>query len=100
MCGLAGAIRRKNSSDFGNTKEIVSDLLFEIKHRGPHATGLATITPQSGTITKWAVDPNIVIPSQQWTDLMAGIGRETVAFLGHVRFATFDNAREDAAAHP
>lgn len=100
MCGLAGMARHPSAKEYGKTKSIVTDLLFEIRHRGRHATGIAAIGDEEYKLAKWAVDPAIMLPSDTWSDTLKSFKRDTYALLGHVRYATFSNATEDAAAHP
>lgn len=100
MCGLAGVVRRPDAPDFEKAKDIVTDLLYEIRDRGRHATGIAAITERQATVSKWAVDPAQVLPGDVWANTMAGFGDTTHTLIGHVRHATFANAKDDRAAHP
>jgi hypothetical protein len=93
-------VRHPDAPGFDKAKAVVTDLLFSIKDRGRHATGIAAIGDKRAKVSKWAVDPGRMIPSDTWRDTMATFSPSVRVLIGHVRHATFNNATSDAAAHP
>jgi hypothetical protein len=100
MCGLAGFIRHPESPDLEISKLLLCDLLQSIESRGRHATGIAAGLSKNDFIWKWAEPATKVLKSKVWADTLEAIHPGTAVVQGHTRWATFDNAREDRAAHP
>lgn len=100
MCGLAGFARHPESPSLETAKRIVSTLLLEQKHRGRHATGVAASGGSNPFVWKWAVDPTTAVGSEAWTNVMEAVAPNTPFLMGHIRWATQNNANKDEAAHP
>jgi predicted glutamine amidotransferase len=100
MCGLAGFARHPDGEGHVTAREVVEELLLRSAHRGKHATGIATVGGSKPFIWKWAVDVHRALNSEPWRNQRAELAADTPFMIGHVRYATQNNAHMDEAAHP
>lgn len=100
MCGLAGFARHPNAAHLDKAVAVAETMMRRIRHRGHHATGLATVGGASPFLWKWARPVTDALASDAWRQQRQSIVQDTLVLLGHVRYATHNNGHLDEAAHP
>lgn len=102
MCGLAGFARNTQSAKGRKqARDILTDMLKNIEHRGHHATGVAALGGANDFLWKCAQSISTLCKNGVWErETSEGVANDAAIVIGHVRYATQNNAHEDRAAHP
>lgn len=97
MCGIAGYCLNPKHYARTATHDLAGQMLYDIEHRGQHATGAAWINPQTGkrVISKAATSASKFVP-KAGTRLCAGA---PTAIL-HTRWATQGSPTNNSNNHP
>ena len=105
MCGILGYVGYPKEGQWGETHRILDNLFVESEHRGRHASGfVATTSPFKMPIHQEVVTDKAPLPSSQfirqnssWRWLRH---RRCSIVLGHVRWATHGDPRDNRNNHP
>jgi glucosamine 6-phosphate synthetase-like amidotransferase/phosphosugar isomerase protein len=105
MCGITGGIFKINDKckpdDFiSNNRRILSSLLLGIESRGREATGVAIINKDKVFYTKNNVTASKFLQSNQYTQLVKNMTKDTIGFLGHTRLSTQGSPLNNNNNHP
>ena len=103
MCGLAGLVlgkKRRTAEDFENIRETFSELMIATSIRGRHATGAFVVNKSGISFTKNALPADQMVETESWNKLMNTVSNETLAIVGHVRYATHGSPDENSNNHP
>ena len=97
MCGIAGYCLAPKHYSSVSVADLAGQMLYDIEHRGTHATGCAWINPRSGNrvIRKAPISASQFVPNAG-DKLCAGA---TTAIL-HTRFATQGSPDNQSNNHP
>ena len=103
MCGLAGLVignKPRNKKDYENIRSKFSSLMVATEIRGQHATGAFVVNSTGIQYHKVALPASEATQTKDWESLMDAITDETVAVIGHVRYATKGDPSENSNNHP
>lgn len=103
MCGLAGLVIGKKARSADDLKEIrdeFSSLMVATQIRGRHATGAFVVNKSGITYHKAALSADAMVKTDSWKKLMGEITADTIAVVGHVRYATKGSPTENSNNHP
>ena len=103
MCGITGMVlgkKNRSGEDLEWLREKFCRLMVATEVRGTDATG-AFIVNKSGIEYYKAPEPSSeVVLKPEWWGLMDKISDETLAVIGHTRFATEGNPEDNDNNHP
>jgi hypothetical protein len=102
MCGLMGFARPKGAPGLDDAKVIATELVLASETRGMHATGVALVQANGGSMMlKKAVPAKKFVGSDAYRNLMRAVDDDVTRWIGHVRWSTHrHNTHLDEAAHP
>jgi len=103
MCGLAGLVIGKKVRSADDLKEIrdeFSSLMVATQIRGHHATGAFVVNKSGISYHKTDSAANEMVKTDSWKKLMNAITADTVAVVGHVRYATKGSPTVNSNNHP
>jgi len=103
MCGLAGMVlskKERTETELWKVQATFSKLLVATQVRGTHATGAFVINPDGISYHKSDLPASRMVKTAEWKELMSKITNETVAVVGHVRYATHGEPEENSNNHP
>ena len=105
MCGLAGLIigkkKDRSKEDFKKIREDFSNLMVATQVRGTHATGAFVLDAKKGIrYYKLPVPASRMVKTGEWFALLDMLNTDTVAIIGHVRFATKGSTSVNENNHP
>jgi len=97
MCGIAGDCLAPKHYSSVSVADLAGQMLYDIEHRGTHATGCAWINPRSGkrVIRKAPISASQFVPNAG-DKLCAGATTEIM----HTRFATQGSPDNQSNNHP
>ncbi|HUT54332.1 MAG TPA: glucosamine 6-phosphate synthetase [bacterium] len=104
MCGLTGVIfgkKRRKPEELDHLTWLFTRLLVLSEERGPHATGAAWLD-QGGEhrLFKLPVTAEQFIMDKAYHDLLSGVSNSTTLLLGHNRWRTRGDERNNLNNHP
>lgn len=103
MCGIGALVlgkKKRSKKEFRLIRESFEDLMVATQVRGHHATGAFVVNKSGIKFYKVPLPASQAIKQEGWRKLMGDINEETVAVVGHVRFATQGDPDENENNHP
>ena len=103
MCGIGALVlgkKKRSKKEFRLIRESFEDLMVATQVRGRHATGAFVVNKSGIKFYKVPLPASQAIKQEGWMKLMGDINEETVAVVGHVRFATQGDPDENENNHP
>jgi glucosamine 6-phosphate synthetase-like amidotransferase/phosphosugar isomerase protein len=103
MCGLAGMVlskKERTEAELWSIRATFSKLMVATQIRGTHATGGFIVNPEGITYHKSDLPASQMVKTDGWKEFMSKITNETVAVVGHVRYATHGKPEVNANNHP
>ena len=103
MCGIGALVlgkKKRSKKEFRLIRESFEDLMVATQVRGRHATGAFVVNKSGIKFYKVPLPASQAIKQKGWMKLMGDINEETVAVVGHVRFATQGEPDENKNNHP
>ena len=104
MCGLAGIIpaqRRRSQKELDQIKETFTRLLVLSEHRGPYATGAASVRADGDiNVLKRPVRARDFVRLPAYQEWLETIGRDTTYLMGHTRWPTRGSVLNPDNNHP
>ncbi len=104
MCGQLGIIfgtKRRRQEEIDHLSDIFTDLLILSERRGPHATGIAWLNRDSEHgLYKQPVPAQEFIEDRKYGRVLSGISNKTTILMGHTRWKTRGDARNNLNNHP
>lgn len=104
MCGLAGIIpaqKPRSQKELDQMREMFTRLLVLSEHRGPHATGAASVrTDGSITVVKRPVGARDFVRLSLYREWLGCIGPDITYLMGHTRWPTRGSILNPANNHP
>lgn len=104
MCGLAGVILGENprtGRELKRLADIFTRLLKASEPRGPHATGAAWVnTDGEYGLFKQPMPASKFVNRPEYARLLAGFDERVTVLMGHARWRTCGDERNNANNHP
>ena len=104
MCHLTGMIlgrKRRSASELDTLRSIFREVLVSSRSLGPHASGAGWVNRDGNfAIFKEPVTAEKLVEKPKFRDLLAGVDSSTTVILGHARFRTRGDPRDNANNHP
>ena len=104
MCGINGLVlglKEKSEKELRDIRETFSNLTDELQVRGRHATGVFVVNKTTGVeYFKRPINASEMTNTKQWWNMMQKITNDTVAVVGHVRYATTGDPSNNNNNHP
>jgi predicted glutamine amidotransferase len=103
MCGLAGLVigrKERSPKELRAITKRFSNLMVATQIRGRHATGAFVVSKSGIEYHKAPLPADKMVKTDDWKKLMQGVDNDTVAIVGHVRFATQGSPSDNSNNHP
>ena len=103
MCGITGMIlgnKNRTKEEIENLIDDFNNLTVACTIRGRHATGVYIVNPNEIVYTKLPLPAEEVINTNNWHKIMAKVTNDTIAVIGHVRYATHGDPIFNENNHP
>lgn len=104
MCGLVGLIperAKRSQRELDLLTDTFTRLLLLSEHRGPHATGTASIHEDGDiVVAKKPLPARMFVNSAEYLSWMNSIDRQTTYLMGHTRWPTKGSIHNPANNHP
>ncbi len=104
MCGLAGIVlgeQTRSGRELKRLAETFTRLLELSEERGPHATGAAWVNAEGEyDLFKGPVPASRFVKRSEYARLLAGIDSRTTVLMGHTRWRTRGDERDNVNNHP
>lgn len=104
MCGINGLVlgqKNKTEKELRDIRETFCNLTDELEVRGRHATGIFVVNKTTGVeYFKRPINASEMTNTKQWWNMMTKITNDTVAVVGHVRYATTGDPSDNNNNHP
>jgi glucosamine 6-phosphate synthetase-like amidotransferase/phosphosugar isomerase protein len=103
MCGITGMIlgnKNRTKKELDNLINDFNNLTVACTIRGRHATGVYIVNPDGIITTKMPLSAEEAIDTHSWQEVMAKVTNDTIAVIGHVRYATHGDPIVNANNHP
>ena len=104
MCGLAGAIlgeKPRTGRELNRLAGIFTRLLVASEPRGPHATGAAWVnTDGEYELFKQPMPASKFVKQSEYARLLTGLDERVTVLMGHARWRTCGDERNNANNHP
>jgi len=103
MCGIGALVlgnKKRSKKEFREIRKSFEDLMVATQIRGRHATGAFVVNKSGIKFYKVPLPASKAIRQDGWKELMDDINEETIAVVGHVRFATQGDPDENENNHP
>ena len=104
MCGITGLVlsnKNRTASDYQEIKTQFSKALVSAQSRGKHAAGLYLINKDGEHYYyRAAVPANVLVEQPAYDAVLSHLGPNTIAIVGHTRFATTGSPSVVENNHP
>jgi len=103
MCGLAGLVigrKERSPKELRAITKRFSNLMVATQIRGHHATGAFVVNKSGIEYHKAPLPADEMVKTDGWKKLMQGVNNDTIAIVGHVRFATQGSPSDNSNNHP
>ena len=103
MCGIGSLVlgkKERSEKELAEVREDFSNLMIATQVRGRHATGAFVVNPSGISYIKSPLPAERMVNTSGWKNLMKKITNETVAVVGHVRYATHGSPSDNSNNHP
>lgn len=104
MCGLTGALmanHQRSQSEMRMISELFTSLLVGSEHRGPHATGVASVGADGDYhVSKAPVPASEFVTSRDYRLVIDKLACDTTCLMGHTRWPTRGSHLDNANNHP
>lgn len=104
MCGLAGVIlggKPRTGRELKRLADIFTRLLVASEARGPHATGVAWVnTDGEYELFKQPMPASRFVKRPEYARLLTGMDDRVTVLMGHARWRTCGDERNNANNHP
>lgn len=104
MCGQLGIIfgtKRRRQKEIDHLTDLFTDLLLLSEKRGPHATGIAWLNRDGEHgLYKQPVLAQEFAEDRKFRRVISGVSNKTTILMGHTRWQTRGDARNNLNNHP
>ncbi len=103
MCGIGSLVlgkKERSGKELARVRNDFSNLMVATQVRGRHATGAFVVNPDGISFHKSDLPADKMVKTAGWQNLMKTITNETVAVVGHVRYATHGSPSDNSNNHP